>query len=319
MAILHYIALMIVLSESASAEGISKPAINTFEYYSQLNEKEKRLEEYKDNDEALKLKLSQLELINSSRKKHRVPPVGLDILASRVANKMAREAAENRYTSHWNLAGETPYHRYAFAGGYDHVSENVFGEWTTGRYNGTSSEISDLMKKGHLSFMAERAPADGHKKNIIDKAHNFVGLGYFITDNQFRYYEEFINRYFEFENVPSSMRVNETGYISFTTDGVNYPYYLIAFFEEIPKPLKPDQLNRKGSYNDFTNTRYQTIPAWEIAKFKSGTGYRIPLKFNKKGLYYIHIYFDKKEITTPTSLNTKGKTIGSGIVIRVDP
>ena len=56
--------------------------------------------------------------------------VKLDILASRVANKMCREAAENNFIGHWNLAGEKPYHRYAFAGGYDHVSENAFGEWS---------------------------------------------------------------------------------------------------------------------------------------------------------------------------------------------
>ena len=83
---------------------------------------------------------------------------------------MCREAAENNYISHWNLAGEKPYHRYAFAGGYDHVSENAYREWTTGNYNNSHSEIFKKMESGHGSFMSERAPNDGHKKNIIDKA-----------------------------------------------------------------------------------------------------------------------------------------------------
>ena len=80
-------------------------------------------------------------VINASRKKFKAQPVKLDILASRVANKQCREAAENGYVSHWNLAGEKPYLRYAFAGGYDHISENAFGEWTSGDYAGTSSQI----------------------------------------------------------------------------------------------------------------------------------------------------------------------------------
>ncbi len=115
----------------------------TFDYYKRLNENEARLTEYKDDDEALSLKLNQLEVINASRKKHKAKPVMLDILASRVANRMCREAAENGYISHWNMAGEKPYLRYAFAGGYDHIAENVFGEWTTGNYENTQSSISE--------------------------------------------------------------------------------------------------------------------------------------------------------------------------------
>ena len=50
-----------------------------------------------------------------------VVDLGLDILASRVANMQSREAAANRFSGHWNMRGEKPYHRYAFAGGVDHV------------------------------------------------------------------------------------------------------------------------------------------------------------------------------------------------------
>ena len=145
----------------------------------------------------------QLDIINISRKKYKADPVKLDILASRVANKMCREAGENDFIGHWNIAGEKPYQRYAFAGGYDHVSENAFGEWSSDNYNKSSSIISSMMKSGHEKFMSERAPNDGHKQTIIDKPHNYVGIGYFLAGKQFRYYEEFIDRYLEFENIPS--------------------------------------------------------------------------------------------------------------------
>ena len=286
--------------------------------YRELNNKEMRLMEYKDDDKSLMMKLTQLGLINKSRKRYRAIPVKLDILASRVANKMCREAAENGYVSHWNLAGEKPYHRYAFAGGYDHVSENAYGEWTSGRLSNSKSEISKMMEAGHGSFMSERAPNDGHKKNIIDKAHNFVGIGFFATESQFRYYEEFIDRYFEFENIPSTLRVNESGRITVTTNSTNFLYFLIAYREKLPVPLKVAQLKKTGSYQDFTSEEYMKLTGWELARYREGNTYNIPLKFTREGLYYIHIYLDKKEVKNPAMISTKGKLEGSGIVIKVD-
>jgi len=290
----------------------------SFDYYKALNDNETRLSQFRDDDEALMLKVNHLEIINKSRKKYKAAPVELDILASRVANKACREAAENGYISHWNMAGEKPYHRYAFAGGYDHVAENVFGEWTTGSYEKSLSSVSEKMKAGHESFMSERAPADGHKKNIINKTHNFVGIGFYITDDQFRYNEEFIDRYLEFEDIPSRVVAGERTSITFSCTGGNYPYYIIIYREEFPASKKSSELNKTGSYSDYSNEEFLQLTAWEIARYKKGNNYIVPLTFRKEGLYYIHIYTDDREITTPTGLNTKGKSPYSGIVIKVD-
>ena len=97
-----------------------------FTHYKKLNEAEQRLIEYKDSDLDLQIKLAHLKRINASRKRFRAQEVKLDILASRVANKMAKEAAINKYLSHWNMAGEKPYHRWYNAGGLDHVVENAY-------------------------------------------------------------------------------------------------------------------------------------------------------------------------------------------------
>jgi uncharacterized protein YkwD len=286
--------------------------------YQKLNESEKRLIEFKDDDESLKLKIAQLDIINKSRNKNNASPVKLDILASRVANKMCREAAENEYIGHWNLAGEEPYLRYAFAGGYDHVSENAYGEWSSNNYGTSISLISSLMKTGHEKFMAERAPANGHKENIIDKSHNYVGIGFYLSGNQFRYYEEFIDRYFEFENIPAEVRVGDPYNITVNTNGESYLYYIIIYRENWPKPLTPAQISKKGSYRDYTNEEYKDMTAWDISRYRTGNIYEIPLSFSKDGLYYIQIFSDKKEITKPAPLNTKGKTPESGIVIKVN-
>ena len=287
------------------------------ESYIKLNNSESRLSEYKDDEEALKLKLQQLEVINTSRKKYNAGRVKLDILASRVANKICMEAAENNFLGHWNMAGEKPYHRYAFAGGYDHVSENAFGEWSSGNYTVSPSIISSMMKSGHSTFMAEKPPYDGHKQNITEKSHNFVGIGYHLSGKQFRYYEEFIDREFEFEDIPSEVRTDEPFHITVKTKGESYLYYVVIYREDFPQPLTPAQISRKGSYEDFTDEQYLRIAAWDLAGFRSGSAYKIPLSFSREGLYYIQIFSDKNEIKAPSSVNTRGKTPVSGIVIKV--
>jgi len=291
---------------------------DALESYKKLNESERRLNDFKDNDEALSLKISQLESINKSRKRNNASQIKLDILASRVANKMSREAAENGYLGHWNMAGEEPYLRYAFAGGYDHVSENAYGEWSSDNYYVSSATISSMMKKGHDKFMSERAPDNGHKVNIIDKSHNFVGIGYYLKGKQFRYYEEFIDRYLEFENIPEELKVGEQTSITVKTNGENFLYFMIIYRENFTQPLSPEQISKKGSYRDFTNEEYKNFTAWDLSKYRNGTLYQIPLNFSREGLYYIQIYSDKKELTKPASLNTKGKTPESGIVIKVN-
>lgn len=307
--------LLLPLSMFSQRSGISSPP--DFEKYKELNDKETKLAEFKDNNETLRMKLLQIDVINKSRKRYRASPVKLDILASRVANRMCMEAAKNNYISHWNLAGEKPYQRYAFAGGYDHVSENVYGEWTSGSYDISFEGIAKMMTSGHKSFMSERAPNDGHKKNIIDKTHNFVGIGFFASETQFRYNEEFIDRYLEFENIPAEVKPGEQCKITVKTNAPGYLYYIIIYRENWPQPLTPDQISRKGSYRDFTNEQYKEMFAWDLSRYRNGTIYEIPMSFSKEGLYYIQIFTDKKEITKPASLNTKGKMPESGIVIKV--
>ena len=312
------IVILICLPHSILPHRASNDEKNDFEYYRKLNESEKRLKEFKDKDEALKLKMDQLDVINRSRRKNNASPVKLDILASRVANKMCKEAAENDYIGHWNMAGEEPYLRYAFAGGYDHVSENAYGEWSSDNYTISSSVVSSMMNTGHNKFMSERAPNDGHKQNIIDKSHNFAGIGFYLAGNQFRYYEEFIDRYLEFENIPAEVKAGDQFSITVNTNGQSYLYYMIVYRENWPRRLTPAQISKRGSYQDFTKEEYMNVFAWDLSSYRNGTIYSIPLTFLKEGLYYIQIYSDKKEITKPAPLNTKGKTPESGIVIKVN-
>ncbi len=280
--------------------------------YEALNEAEDRLLEYKDSPEALHNKLIMLSMINQSRENHKAPPVRLDILASRVANKQAKEAAEKGFSGHWNTAGEKPYHRYAFSGGVDHVAENAASFWTSGTID--PSRAVTLMNDSHDRFMAERAPNDGHKKNVIAKEHTHVGLGYYLTDKTFRYYEEYIDRYIEFISYESTVKAGaQTTVIVRPLDPSLSVYAAIGYYEAKPSPLTPSQLNAKGAYPDYTNSTAFSLWPWQLPKKEDGT-WEIAFTPKQKGLYYINIYLDSKPYTGGQA-STKGKLQASGLVI----
>lgn len=311
---LIYLALSFAIT--AISQNISETDWNN---YKNENETEQRLLDFKDTDDVLKLKIEHLNLINRSRKKHKVQPVKLDILASRVANKMATEAAKNNFNGHYNLAGEKPYHRYAFAGGVDHISENAAAEWTNGTFEVSTKTMAEKMAKSHGVFMAEKAPHNGHKLTCIQPDHNFVGLGVYLSSNQFRYYEEYIDRYLTFENVPTEVDKNQLFTLTVAAPEGDYLYYLAAFWENIPKKMSAKQIGKLSSYKDYTETTEKTLTPWELYALKrpGTTTYSIPLKFSKAGLYYITIYLDNKELKSAASISTKGKRQCSGIVIKV--
>jgi hypothetical protein len=289
-----------------------------YEEYVALNDQETRYNEYKDSDEMLAVKLLELLYINKSRERYNVPPVKLDILASRVANRMSQEACEENFMGHWNTRGEKPYHRYAFAGGVDHVMENASAQWSSANFQNSYSTYSDFMEEAHDQFMAERAPYDGHKQNCIAPDHNYVGIGCYLLGNQFRYYEEFIDRYIEFIEVQHSASVNED--INLSVKPVNrddYIFAVIVYYEDFPSPLTPSQINNKGSYPDYTSSNVASIWPWEL-DYNSRTGeYNIPLKFRNRGLYYVQIYLSEDEYTGGYA-STEGKIQGSGLVIKIE-
>jgi uncharacterized protein YkwD len=305
---------LILLSANSFAQRDS-----LFLHYKILNDKETRLAQYKDSDADLKLKLQQLLLVNESRNQHKAPEVQLDILASRVANKMCKEAAENNFNGHFDMAGEKPYHRYAFAGGKDHVSENASGYWTSGELASDSTSLLNLMKEMHTAFMDEKAPDDGHKKNCIEKTHNYVGLGFYSNSKQFRYYEEFIDRYYTFESVPDTVEVKKEVTLKIKPEQGKYFYCLFAFYEKGLQPMSVAALKRTSSYADYSNTMAEELWPTDLAKFRNGDVYEIKLKFKKKGIYYIHICEDANEYRkAPRRASSNGKLQASGIVIVVE-
>ncbi len=291
--------------------------IGAFEDYQALNNAETRLPEFKDSDQMLRLKIQQLARINTSRKKHKAPPVELDILASRVGNKIALEGSQKKFMGHFNTHGESPYIRYALAGGLDHVKENAASISANQKLPVEDDDLLAYMKTNHEAFMAERKPNDGHKQNCIDPHHTHVGLGIGWENNEFRYYEEFIDRYLAFELQESVVKANEAVTFKFQPLSDHSPYTIIIYHEPFPKPMSPGKINRIYSYNDFGKTEFLSIPPWELPQTDSDGWRTLSFTPPKKGYYYVQIFLSTQPYTSGNA-STEGKIQASGIVIRAE-
>ncbi|CAN2039258.1 putative SCP domain-containing protein [Candidatus Magnetomoraceae bacterium gMMP-15] len=287
------------------------------------------LVDYKDSPEIIKLKLKNLQKINKSRKIYGLRLLRFDILASRVSNKHCLEMLKYDYLGHQNKDGFKPYHRYAFAGGTDHVGENLYSQKITGASFSTDRQsILEKMSKGHNEFMAENPPYDGHKKEIIKPDHTHVGIGYAIDSRNFRYAQLFVDRYVDVNPLPH--KITKKDQLSFKGTMLkskrNYgPYALIIYYEPIPE--KFDYKNQPGFYTDYTNATFLTLPPWKIKFNKQDRTFKINMDFweARKGLYYVVLYVRDRLESIPyiprpgkfVSMNTKEAIPVTGMIIEV--
>jgi len=305
---------------SVPAESVIFEEHSLLTEYTQLNNAETRLIEFADSEDILNLKLHQLDYINQNRRRAGADPVSMDILACRVANKMAQEAAVENFTGHWNTRGEKPYHRWSFAGGVDHISENAAARWSSAPLSGDLRSLQMYMRQAHDSFINEVPPYDGHRKNCIDPVHTHVGLGVALSGKNFRYYEEYIDRYIEFDRVPGDVEAGEKFEIRARPihDSFNM-YAVIVYYEDFPRPMSAEQVSRKGAYPDYTASQVLALWPWDLLSLREETSRwsRIPLEFDRPGLYYLHIYLSREELPRSGGASTRGKIQGSGVVVRV--
>jgi len=278
--------------------------------YKTLNDSDSNLVEFKDTDEMLRAKLEQLIEINKSRSKARVQPLKLDIRASRVANMICKEACENNYMGHWNLAGDKPYQRYARAGGVDHLVENAYAEWMLDMdYKDTSiPTIQTKMKVAHDSFMSERSPNDGHKQTVINGWHNNIGIGVYMTARQFTYYEEYVDKYLEIQQTVSSD--GKRGIVKFKIlDPEQFKLDQISCTYDRPvKPMSANKINKTESYNDFGDDHQYFFE--EDLKQVDGW-YTSEYDLSKSGSFYVQIILDPKD---KSQLKKHGYIYASGVV-----
>lgn len=263
----------------------------------QENEQLAALEAYKDSEALLRIKLANLRAINESRRQAGLPPLQLDLLASRVGNKHCVDMVSRGFMGHWSSNGEKPYHRYSFAGGRDHVSENVFSSWDTRGF----PDIEQAMLKGHQEFMAERPPNDGHRRNILEPYHTHVGLGVALKGGQFRYCQEFIDRYVQLEPLETRVQADSTVVFKGKTLSDRYgPYAMLVYYEPMPQPLSNPK-RQPGAYGDYTDVHFASVSPWEMKYNPQDHSFQVSLKLKnaRPGSYYCMLYVRENPSAIP--------------------
>jgi uncharacterized protein YkwD len=234
-----------------------------------------------------------LRRINEDRVAAGLGAVEYDRLSSGVADQHCQEMAGQGYLSHWNLRGLLPYHRYHFAGGRDHVQENLSRMMVFSTQPNPIStapeDVQGYLLNAHQRFMDETPPLDGHRKNVLDPSHTHVGIGLAVAGANFTMAEEFLKRYVELEPLPEVLPRGPI-HVRGTVLNKDYgPYYCVLFYEGWPQARTVEELDRTYAYEDMSGEIAGRVTPWEMA-FNSPSGrFEINLPFNAPGPGYYHM------------------------------
>ncbi|MCG6553832.1 MAG: CAP domain-containing protein [Candidatus Magnetominusculus sp. LBB02] len=273
----------------------------------------------------------QLELINKSRSENGLAPVSLDDTASMAAQRHCEAMAAGDFFGHIGLSGSLPFHRYNLdEGGYGHVAENVCLFKSSAVISSDEKNITELSAKGHGMFMAEVAPDDGHRRTILDRRHNYVGLGVFLKGGSFTYCEEFLDKYIEItgppqKTIPAVGKVNITGKV---INPGQYGLYMVSVTYDAALIPPPNPKLQPSSYKDAGTEKAAIAPPWDFNKdgsrYDRGSGeFSISIKTERKGYYYIVFYLREDQASIPYTggharVSTDDGFIGGAQVIRIN-
>ncbi|MGZ6971496.1 MAG: CAP domain-containing protein, partial [Thermoanaerobaculia bacterium] len=149
-----------------------------------------------------KAKARLLARLNGERRAAGVPPVAYDLLAASVGDAFCLDTARTRSSGHWDTAGRPPYLRWGLAGGVDYHAENVSSLTRIGA-DVEEAEVPALLLDAHERMMAERPPADGHRRTVLEPEWTHVGFGAAVVGGEFRMTEEFSRHVVEWVEVPA--------------------------------------------------------------------------------------------------------------------
>jgi hypothetical protein len=137
--------------------------------------------------------------------------------------------------------------RYSFAGGNDGLSQNV-AAWSA-NYLFTDTMLPDLLHQSLTAMMAEKPPADGHRRAILDPHATHVGIGLAWDGGEFRVSQEFMRRYIEWKPMPRRQaRTDERVTIAGSATHGTAVQAVSVHYEPEPQPMSAIVANRLESY-----------------------------------------------------------------------
>jgi uncharacterized protein YkwD len=184
-------------------------------------------------------------IVNADRVLYGRPALERDALTDSVAQAHADEMLALGYIGHRDASGLTPYLRFGLRG-IAYGEENITAAVGEVGY-GIAVAIEEAASS-HARMMAERAPHDGHKLNILGPLHTHMGVGVAHDSTGFRLVTLFINRHVEFDNLPRRLPVGASTTITGRAlDGAEVRSVSV-FHEPFPGTPDPDSLSSPETY-----------------------------------------------------------------------
>lgn len=256
-----------------------------------------------------------LALINRDRKAHGLPEVRWDPVAARAAERHVRDMAQKGFTAHWGSDGSTPEHRYTEAGGEDITTENAgcYGDGKTRDITMDGPFDAEAIERFQAAFMNETPPADGHRKNILDKHHTSVGLAFSTSKGSgvVCVAQEFIDDYGTYGALPRKVArgtsVKVTGEVRAPAGfgGVALAVGPMPRPTAVPDLLQTGSYSMHESYVQFYPKGFKTPKPVDVAGNKFSI--EVPLGEKGPGLYEVHVYAKlpgEGDLLKPISLRT---------------
>jgi len=193
------------------------------------------------DDDLAAFRAELLKLVNTERLVAGVAALASDDLASEVADRHALDMATAGFLSHWGSDGRKPYHRYAAAGGFHVVTENVSSydnlESLSAQYIGQS------LAHMHMKMHAEVPPNDGHRQTILAPENTHVGFGIALAERRLRLVELYVGKYVHVEPYLRKAKPKTKVHIKGKMLGSKYEFgYAEVFYEPLPKQAEIDWL-----------------------------------------------------------------------------
>jgi hypothetical protein len=185
-----------------------------------------------------------LGIINADRQANGLSPVMLGYNAA--AQQHAQDMVDNRYVAHWGTDGLKPYMRWTESGGLNYEQENSAYYESSGAVN-----VKNELKALQAAMMAEIAPYDGHRTNILSKWHTKVNLGIAYDANHLALVQQFEGEYIEFYQPPVINGNTLTVSGRFTNPGMVLNNVTI-FFDDLPQTLTGEQLQNGNDYHHYS-------------------------------------------------------------------
>ena len=192
------------------------------------------------------LKINMIKIINDERESNNIPSVEYDSITSVSAQYHADEMKNHNYFSHYSINGIPPYIRYSLkSNGAFAIGENIalganYKLLKIGFIELKGKiDIKNIIKKLNYDMYSEKPPNNGHRKTILNKHYNHIGIGIAYNDTLLFYVETFTGKYIKLLNdIPHKIKAGNSinVYAQILYDSLKLDHIKV-YYDKIPDSL----------------------------------------------------------------------------------